>query len=107
MKRGIFWLILALPVAFLSVSLHCELPDNPADPSKTSITAVFRNDESVIFENSVVNTVGRPLNIGTALHLPKNFDSISLVIKENDIVTVDTIFKTFQDEYFFDTVWYT
>jgi uncharacterized protein (TIGR02145 family)/uncharacterized repeat protein (TIGR02543 family) len=107
MKRGISNLILALPIVISLMLLHCNMPSDPTDPSKTRITAVFKNAESVVFGNSIVDTVGKPLSVGAALYLPANFDSISLVIKENDVVIADTMFKTFKDEYYYDTVWCT
>jgi uncharacterized protein (TIGR02145 family)/uncharacterized repeat protein (TIGR02543 family) len=105
MKRGISNLIHSLAVVSLFMLLRCDLPD-PTEPSKTTIKAVFKNAASVVYGNSVVDTVGKPLCIGAALYLPANFDSISFVIKENDVVTLDTMFRTFNDEYYFDTVWY-
>ncbi|MBN1604242.1 MAG: InlB B-repeat-containing protein [Chitinispirillaceae bacterium] len=56
--------------------------------------------------NSVVDTVRRELYIGAALYLPNNFDSISLVVKENDSTIINTTFTTFNNEYFRDTIWY-
>jgi hypothetical protein len=106
MERGIIRLIVSLLIINFLVSLHCDMTD-PTDPSRTRITAVFKNAESRIFGNSIVDTVGKPLSIGAALYLPVNFDSISLVIKEDDVVIVDTTFKTFDDAYYYDTVWYT
>jgi uncharacterized repeat protein (TIGR02543 family) len=107
MKMRIFCLILSLAVVISLISLSCNAPNDPTDSSKTLITAVFKNTDSVVSGNSFVDTVGKPLSIGAALFLPQNFDSISLLIKENDVVTLDTTFKSFKEETFFDTVWCT
>lgn len=106
MKKSISGLTIALLFVGTLQLFRCVLP-NPADPSKTAITAVFKNAESAIFATSVIDTVGRPLSIGAALYLPENFDSISLIVKENDVVTFDTMFREFNDDYFRDTVWCT
>jgi hypothetical protein len=106
MKRGIPGFTISLVVVSSLVLFRCGLPD-PTDPTKTSMAAVFKNAESVVFGTSIVDTVGKPLRIGAALYLPANFDSISLIIKENDIITFDTMFRIFNDDYFYDTAWCT
>ncbi|MBN1600849.1 MAG: InlB B-repeat-containing protein [Chitinispirillaceae bacterium] len=106
MKRGMLGFTISLFVVSSIVLFRCGLSD-PTDPSKTSMNAVFKNAESEVFGTSIVDTVGKPLRIGAALYLPANFDSISLVIKENAIVTFDTMFKIFNDDYFYDTAWCT
>lgn len=106
MKRGMLGFTISLFVVSSIVLFRCGLSD-PTDPSKTSMSAVFKNAESEVFGTSIVDTVGKPLRIGAALYLPANFDSISLVIKENDIMTFDTMFKIFNDDYFYDTAWCT
>lgn len=85
---------------------RCSLPD-PADPAKTLMIAVFRNTESKVFGTSIIDTVGKPLCIGAAMYLPANFDSIKLVIREGDSAIYDTMFRTFNDDYFYDTAWCT
>lgn len=106
MKRGMSDLFFFLLVVSSLMLFRCALPD-PTDPSKTKMTVVFKNTDYVVFGNTIVDTVGKPIKIGAALYLPENFDSISLVIKEHDTVTVDTMFRIFNTEYFNDTVWYT
>jgi hypothetical protein len=69
--------------------------------------AVFKNAESKVFGTSIIDTVGKPLCIGAAMYLPSNFDSIKLVIREGDSAIYDTMFRTFNDDYFYDTAWCT
>jgi uncharacterized protein (TIGR02145 family)/uncharacterized repeat protein (TIGR02543 family) len=97
----------SIVLAFFIFTLFCEMPSNPFEPSKTSITAVFKNERSHIYANSITDTVGKPLKIGAAIFLPENFDSITLKIKELGSVIADTLFTSFNEVSGRDTAWFT
>lgn len=85
--------------------LTCVLPEDPADLSNAQITSVFKNVQGTLFETTLVDTLGKKIAIGVAVHLPEHFDSVKIVII-SDALPVDSItFTRFHKEMMDDTLW--
>jgi uncharacterized protein (TIGR02145 family)/uncharacterized repeat protein (TIGR02543 family) len=56
-------------------------------------------------KGSLVDSVGKQIEIGAALYLPDNFDSLSFIIHDGDNAIIDTVVRSFKDGYFYDTIW--
>jgi uncharacterized protein (TIGR02145 family)/uncharacterized repeat protein (TIGR02543 family) len=105
MKKRIPFSVKALSVvAFAMLHLRC-VSDPPNAPQKTKISVVYKSSNAKIFEGSLVDSVGKQMEIGAAIYLPDNFDSLSFKILEGSNITIDTMFRTFNDGYFYDTIW--
>ena len=84
--------------------LNCVLPADATDPSGTTVTAIVRTTDSFIHTDSVHDTTGKLLYIGAAVFLPKNVDSLSIEVTENNKTIIDTVFRSFKDANY-DTIW--
>lgn len=88
------------------IFIACVLPEDPADPSNATLTPLFKNTQGTIFETTALDTIGKKLSIGVAVHLPENFDSVKLVIISDDIRVDSITFTRFLKELTDDTLWF-
>ncbi len=91
-KYHYFILLLCLLSYFL-----CTLPEDPYDPSKTSISLLIStsrwNSSSIFLDD----TVGKDVYIEIPVFLPENIDSVELKInEESGLAVFDTVFKSFK-----------
>ncbi|MBN1575647.1 MAG: InlB B-repeat-containing protein [Chitinispirillaceae bacterium] len=84
---------------------HCELPQDPTDPSNTSVSVILVGSEWDRQNNhSITDTMGNAIRIGAVINLPENIDSIGITISADGVSIIDTIFKDFTSDTR-DTVW--
>jgi uncharacterized protein (TIGR02145 family)/uncharacterized repeat protein (TIGR02543 family) len=89
----------------IALQLFCLNFDSPSSPEKTNASVVFMSSMLKIYEGALVDSVGKEVRIGAALYLPANFDSVLLQVLDEQSTVVDTVFRTFKSEYYFDTLW--
>jgi uncharacterized protein (TIGR02145 family)/uncharacterized repeat protein (TIGR02543 family) len=91
--------------AVIALQLFCIGFDSPTTPGKTKATVIFKASTSKIYEGVLVDSVGKEIRIGAALYLPANFDSVLIQVLDEGRNVVDTVFRTFKSDYYFDTLW--
>jgi uncharacterized protein (TIGR02145 family)/uncharacterized repeat protein (TIGR02543 family) len=104
-KRTVFVLVSTISLVIALFQLHCLNLESPNAPEKTKISAVFKASSSKIYETSLIDSVGKEIWFGAALYLPVNFDSLQMSLVDNGTTVFDSIFRTFKDEYYYDTIW--
>jgi hypothetical protein len=92
-------------VVFAMLHIYCQMFDSPTAPEKTDLSAIFKASNGQIYKGSLIDSVGKTVEIGAALYLPDNFDSISIKISDGSSTTMDTTFRSFKVGYFYDTIW--
>jgi uncharacterized protein (TIGR02145 family)/uncharacterized repeat protein (TIGR02543 family) len=92
-------------VVFAMLHLYCQLFDPPTAPEKTDVSAIFKASNGQIYKGSLIDSVGKVVEIGAALYLPDNFDSLSIRILDGSSTIMDTTFHAFKVGYFYDTIW--
>jgi hypothetical protein len=89
---------------FAMLHLYCQLFDPPTSPEKTDVSAVFKGSDGKIYEGALMDSVGNLVEIGAALYLPDNFDSLIIEVTDGNNTIIDSTCRTFKDSYFYDTV---
>ncbi|MBN1576183.1 MAG: immunoglobulin domain-containing protein [Chitinispirillaceae bacterium] len=100
-------LVTAVLIAVLLSMLnnfHCALPQDPNDPSNTSVTATLRTSDWTQNTTTVSDTVGNAILVGAVINLPANIDSLGMKITDNGTTVFDTMFREF-DSGSRDTIW--
>jgi uncharacterized protein (TIGR02145 family)/uncharacterized repeat protein (TIGR02543 family) len=106
MKKSAFSLICGSVLSvFISLHLFCVGFDSPTTPGKTKATVIFKASTQKIYEGALVDSVRKEIWIGAALYLPVNFDSVWVQVLDEGSSVIDTVFRTFKSEYYFDTLW--
>lgn len=105
MKKSVFLAFGPVLATVCALHLFCIGFDSPSSPDKTNVAVVFMASNSEIYQNALVDSVGKEICIGAALYLPANFDSIEIRVLDNGSTVTDTVFRTFRTDYFKDTVW--
>ncbi len=86
------------------LSFMCVLPEDPNSPSNTSVSIIMRasrwNEETAVLKD----TAGNIIEIGAALFLPENIDSVAMEVREEDSLVFDTVFTSFTTD-IRDTAW--
>jgi hypothetical protein len=77
-KRVTISVLIISVVVFAMLHLYCELFDPPTAPEKTDVSAIFKASNGQIFKGSLIDSVGKVVEIGAAFYLPDNFDSLSI-----------------------------
>jgi subtilase family serine protease len=93
-------------ILFISVlsSCLCTLPEDPNSPSNTSVSIIMRSSRWNVESAILKDTAGNIIEIGAALFLPENIDSISLEVRKEDTLVFDTVFTSFTSDPR-DTAW--
>jgi hypothetical protein len=92
-------------VVFAMLHLYCQLFEPPTAPEKTDVSVIFKASNGQIYKGSLIDSVGKVVEIGAALYLPDNFDSLSIKILDGSSTIMDTMFRSFRVGYFYDTIW--
>ncbi len=88
----------------ISLILHCQIPQDPADPSNTTVELLIRNSHWLESNLSITDTVDKPIQIGVVICLPENIDSIRLSVKAEGKSLFDTLLQSFSSGNK-DTIW--
>ncbi|MBN1602805.1 MAG: immunoglobulin domain-containing protein [Chitinispirillaceae bacterium] len=95
--------VLLLAVTIIC-TMFCNLPPDLSDPSNTSITPFITSTDGKTYKESLWDTAGKPVNIGAALFLPVNINSINLKITRDTQLIFDTLFQDYIRDSFKDTL---
>jgi uncharacterized protein (TIGR02145 family)/uncharacterized repeat protein (TIGR02543 family) len=106
MKKRVTLSVLTISVVvFAILHLYCQLFDPPTAPEKTDVSVIFKASSGQIYKGSLIDSVGKVVEIGAALYLPDNFDSLTIKILDGSSTIMDTTFHSFKVGYFYDTIW--
>ena len=73
--------------------LLCTLPEDPNDPSNTSVSILLQASKWKTADSFIEDTAGNVIRIGAALFLPGNIDSIGLTITAEGKTLTDTMLR--------------
>lgn len=88
----------------LFILLNCETPQNPGNPSNTTISILLRSSKWKEHNSSIEDSIGNVIKIGAVLYLPENIDSIRITFSDSDGIFFDTVVTSFNST-MHDTVW--